>query len=148
MCIRDRTPVAWLAVTEAQHVIAASCRKHGPEGVDELAALVVLEDVEEAAVEHRVELIVEGAELEGVPNQEPVSYTHLSGCRVYPMTTVDDFVKRSSVRTCNRLQGAVSRIAQRDHGDGDPVLRMAEHGPHEFLVANGGMARTLSLIHI
>jgi hypothetical protein len=52
-------------------VITAARRNHGPEGVDELGALVVLEDVEQAAVEHGVELIVEGAKLEGVPNQEP-----------------------------------------------------------------------------
>jgi hypothetical protein len=58
------------------------------------------------------------------------------------MTTVDNFVKQSSVGSSNRPQGAVSRKSQRDHGDGDTPLRIAEDGPHEFLVANGGVART------
>jgi hypothetical protein len=53
------SPVARLAVTEAEHVNVAARRKNGPKAVDVLDTVIVVKDMKESAVEHVVELFVE-----------------------------------------------------------------------------------------
>ena len=53
------SPVAGLAVTEAQQVKVAAWRKDGPEAVDIPDAVTIVKDMKESAVEHVVELLVE-----------------------------------------------------------------------------------------
>ena len=51
-------------------MVAAGGRDHCPEAVDERRPLVVLEYMEQPAVEDAVELLIEGAQLQRVPDQE------------------------------------------------------------------------------
>src|SRR5271157_4125037 len=59
-----------LTVTEAQHEVAAAWRDHRAEVLDEGTAVVVVEDVEQAAIQHSVELLIERSQLKGVMEQE------------------------------------------------------------------------------
>ena len=59
-----------LSVAEAQHEVVAAWLDHRAEILDERAAVVVFEDVEQAAIEHTAELLVERNQLKGVMDQE------------------------------------------------------------------------------
>ena len=59
-----------LTVAEAQHEVAAAWLDHCTEALDEQTAVVVFKDVEQAAIEHSVELLVERSQLKGVMDQE------------------------------------------------------------------------------
>ena len=63
-------PVARLAITETEHVIATTRRNHFCQAVDVALAVIVIEDVEEPAVEHRVELLAQINETECIRHQE------------------------------------------------------------------------------
>jgi hypothetical protein len=56
-----------LLVADAEHEEATAGHEHRPQSVDVGGAVVAVEDVEEPAVEHRVELAVELAQAPGVP---------------------------------------------------------------------------------
>src|SRR2546426_5699779 len=74
-----RSPVARLELAEAEHEVAATDGDHRSQVVDERWAVVVLEDVEQSAVEHRVELFIKGGQFEGVPDQEAGAATPVPG---------------------------------------------------------------------
>src|SRR5205807_4600340 len=70
-------PVPRLAVAEAQHEVAAARGEGGAEAVDEPGPVVIVEDVEQPAVEHGVELRAERAQLHRIPHEEPGGETPL-----------------------------------------------------------------------
>src|SRR5256885_16879347 len=56
--------VARLAIAEAQHVVARPSRNRGSEALDEPGPVVIVEDVEQPAVQNGVEPLTEGGQLE------------------------------------------------------------------------------------
>jgi hypothetical protein len=73
------SPVARLAVTEAQHVNVTARRKNGPKAVDVPDTVIVVKDMKESAVKHVFELFVEVRQLKGVPNEEPGGQASVAG---------------------------------------------------------------------
>ena len=65
-----RSPVARLAVTETEHVISTTRRNHCSQVVNVPLAFVVIENVEEPAVEYRIELFGQINKAKGVHHQE------------------------------------------------------------------------------
>jgi hypothetical protein len=59
-----------LTVAKTQHEVATTELDHRAEILDERTAVVVVEDVEQAAIQHSVELLVERSQLQGVMDQE------------------------------------------------------------------------------
>src|SRR5450759_3468368 len=59
-----------LTVAEAKHEVAGTRLDHRAEVLDERTAVVVFEDVEQTAIEHAVEFLVERNQLKGVMDQE------------------------------------------------------------------------------
>jgi hypothetical protein len=65
-----RSPIAWLTIAEAQHEVAAAGDKRGVQAVRERAAFIVVEYVEQATVQHGVELLPELGEFQRIPDQK------------------------------------------------------------------------------
>jgi hypothetical protein len=65
------SPGARLLVAKAQHEIAAARRQHRPQAVDELDAVLFVEDVKQPAVEHGVETLPEIGQVTGILAQKP-----------------------------------------------------------------------------
>ena len=63
-------PVTWLAVAEADHVIKTTRGDHFSQADDVTLALAVIEDVEEPAIEHGVELLTQIDEAKGICDDE------------------------------------------------------------------------------
>ncbi len=64
------SPVAWLAVAEAEHVKAATRGNHISQADDVVLALVIIENMEETTVEHRFELVTQFNEAKGICHEE------------------------------------------------------------------------------
>jgi hypothetical protein len=67
-----------LAVTEAQHVIAPADHQSAPHA-DERGPVVVVEDVEQSAVQHGVECFAERGQVQGIPHEKATSQTSVVG---------------------------------------------------------------------
>src|ERR1700722_17691783 len=65
-----RPPITGLAVAETEHVITTTRWKYCGQALDVTRALVVIENVKEPAVEHRLELFAQSKEEKGVRHQE------------------------------------------------------------------------------
>ncbi len=66
----SRPEGSWLAVAEAEHDVAAARGEHRPEALDVPCPIIVVEHVEEAAVEDRVVALSQGGQVEGVADDE------------------------------------------------------------------------------
>src|SRR5207253_2633177 len=72
-------PITRLPIAEAQHEVAATRRDRGAEAVDEPGTVVVVEDVEQPAVEHGVELLAKRAQLQGIAHEEAGTQLPVAG---------------------------------------------------------------------
>jgi hypothetical protein len=72
-----RSPISWLSVAEAKHVVAATDWDDFSQAVDEQLPLVIAEDMKEPAVEHGVERLAQLDEPEGIEDEEPRLQTTL-----------------------------------------------------------------------
>jgi hypothetical protein len=65
------TPAGRLVVAETQHVVATAGAHRASQALDEGLPVFVVEDVEEAAVQHNVKLLIEGLQVQRVADDEP-----------------------------------------------------------------------------
>jgi hypothetical protein len=74
-----RPPPGRLLLAEAQHEAAATWPNGPSEALDERRTIVIIEDVEEAAVKDDVEVLAERVQPTSVPHHEACSYSSLLG---------------------------------------------------------------------